>query len=95
MRCADSLERTTDIEDVFPDRAETDRQTGRKRWLAVDFTLAEIKRLDAGSWFDQNPDEDTCVLQGGQHKRCRDRYRAATVAPPGPPSMSGLRVNIV
>ena len=29
-----------------------DPATGRKQWLAVDFTLAEIKRLDAGSWFD-------------------------------------------
>jgi glycerophosphoryl diester phosphodiesterase len=48
----ESLERTTNIEDVFPDRAVVDRATGRKQWLAVDFTLAEIKRLDAGSWFD-------------------------------------------
>jgi glycerophosphoryl diester phosphodiesterase len=24
----------------------------RRRWLVHDFTLAEIKRLDAGSWFD-------------------------------------------
>lgn len=47
----ESLERTTDIETRFPDRASTDAQ-GRKRWLAADFTLAEIKTLDAGSWFD-------------------------------------------
>jgi len=39
----DTLERTTNVEELFPDR---------KPWLAVDFTLAEIKRLDAGSWFD-------------------------------------------
>lgn len=45
----DSLERTTNVEEVFPDRATTDAQ-GRKRWLIADFTLAEIKRLDAGSW---------------------------------------------
>ncbi len=25
----------------------------RKAWVANDFTLAEIKRLDAGSWFDK------------------------------------------
>jgi glycerophosphoryl diester phosphodiesterase len=25
----------------------------RRRWLVHDFTLAEIKRLDAGSWFDK------------------------------------------
>jgi len=49
----DSLERTTDVEEVFPDRGDVDSVTGRRRWLAVDFTLAEIKRLDAGSWFDR------------------------------------------
>jgi glycerophosphoryl diester phosphodiesterase len=48
----ESLERTTDAEEVFPDRAVVDPATGRKQWLAIDFTLAEIKRLDAGSWFD-------------------------------------------
>jgi glycerophosphoryl diester phosphodiesterase len=49
----DTLERTTNIADVFPDRASTNvptRQPG-KHWLANDFTLAEIKRLDAGKWF--------------------------------------------
>jgi glycerophosphoryl diester phosphodiesterase len=49
----DTLERTTNIEDVFPDRATTE-PIGRgdaKHWIANDFTLAEIKRLDAGSWF--------------------------------------------
>jgi glycerophosphoryl diester phosphodiesterase len=45
-----SLERTTDVEDVFPDRART---SGDKRtWMLEDFTLEEIKRLDAGAWFD-------------------------------------------
>ena len=38
-----TLTRTTDVEEVFPDRAP---------WNVADFTLAEIKRLDAGSWFD-------------------------------------------
>jgi glycerophosphoryl diester phosphodiesterase len=47
----DSLERTTNVEQVFPDRAAVDHVTGRRQWLVVDFTLAEIKRLDAGSWF--------------------------------------------
>ena len=47
----ESLERTTDVEEVFPDRTTTDSANGRKRWLAIDFTLDEIKRLDAGSWF--------------------------------------------
>jgi glycerophosphoryl diester phosphodiesterase len=48
----ESLERTTNVEEVFPDRGVVDPATGRKQWLAVDFTLAEIKQLDAGSWFD-------------------------------------------
>ena len=47
----ESLERTTDVEEVFPDRATVDPESQRKTWLAVDFTLAEIKRLDAGRWF--------------------------------------------
>ena len=49
-----SLERTTDVEQKFPDRATTITLAGqtRKVWLANDFTLAEIKMLDAGSWFD-------------------------------------------
>ena len=50
-----SLERTTDVEERFPDRATTQTIEGRTRkaWLANDFTLAEIKTLDAGSWFDK------------------------------------------
>jgi glycerophosphoryl diester phosphodiesterase len=48
----ESLERTTNVEELFPDRAVVDAATGKKQWLAVDFTLAEIKTLDAGSWFD-------------------------------------------
>ena len=37
-----TLARTTDAEQVFPDRAP---------WSVGSFTLAEIKQLDAGSWF--------------------------------------------
>lgn len=50
-----SLERTTNVEELFPDRATTQAIEGRTRkaWLANDFTLAEIKQLDAGSWFDK------------------------------------------
>jgi glycerophosphoryl diester phosphodiesterase len=49
-----SLERTTNVEQLFPDRVSTQTIEGktRKAWLANDFTLEEIKRLDAGSWFD-------------------------------------------
>lgn len=49
-----TLERTTDVEEVFPDRAVTVETGGRARraWPAAAFTLDEVKRLDAGSWFD-------------------------------------------
>lgn len=46
-----TLERTTDVEEVYPDRARTETDGGR-RWYVSDFTLAELKRLDAGAWFD-------------------------------------------
>ncbi len=48
-----TLERTTDVEELFPDRSSSVTWEGktRKSWLANDFTLAEIKMLDAGSWF--------------------------------------------
>ena len=49
-----SLERTTNVEEVFPDRATVTTENGRqvRRWYVDDFTLAEVKQLDAGSWFD-------------------------------------------
>ena len=50
----DSLERTTDVEEVFPDRFRDVTRAGgpaTKRWPLADFTLAELRRLDAGSWF--------------------------------------------
>jgi glycerophosphoryl diester phosphodiesterase len=49
----DTLERTTNVAEVYPDRTSPDaptRQPG-KHWLANDFTLAELRRLDAGKWF--------------------------------------------
>jgi glycerophosphoryl diester phosphodiesterase len=50
-----TLERTTDVEDVFPARFVEDKVGGTpvKHWYVNDFTLAEIKRLDAGSYFDK------------------------------------------
>jgi len=50
-----SLERTTNVEELFPDRSTTVAIEGKTRtaWMANDFTLAEIKTLDAGSWFDK------------------------------------------
>jgi glycerophosphoryl diester phosphodiesterase len=49
----DTLERTTNVADVFPDRASpnVESRTPGKHWLVNDFTLAEIQRLDAGKWF--------------------------------------------
>lgn len=44
-----TLERTTNVEDVFPNRFKL--ENGTKHWYVSDFTLAEIKQLDAGSWF--------------------------------------------
>lgn len=54
------LSRTTNVAEVFPDRATMRDPEGRgqtrKGWFVADFTLAEIKRLDAGSWFNRaNP----------------------------------------
>jgi glycerophosphoryl diester phosphodiesterase len=48
-----TLERTTNVEELFPDRSTTVTLEGKtvKAWLANDFTLDEIRRLDAGSWF--------------------------------------------
>ena len=50
-----TLDRTTNVEDVFPTRFsdETCGAAPVRRWLVGDFTLAEIKQLDAGSWFDE------------------------------------------
>lgn len=49
-----TLDRTTNVEEVFPDRAtEVERRGARHQvWRVADFTLEEIKTLDAGSWFD-------------------------------------------
>ncbi|MER7369725.1 glycerophosphodiester phosphodiesterase [Nonomuraea wenchangensis] len=38
----ETLARTTNVEELFPDRSP---------WRVSDFNLAEIRRLDAGSWF--------------------------------------------
>jgi glycerophosphoryl diester phosphodiesterase len=54
------LARTTNVAEVFPDRAKLrdpfETGTAKRGWYTIDFTLAEIKRLDAGSWFNRaNP----------------------------------------
>ncbi|MEX1257700.1 MAG: glycerophosphodiester phosphodiesterase family protein [Gemmatimonadota bacterium] len=50
-----TLDRTTNVEEAFPDRFREEESQGRtvRRWYASDFTLEEIRRLDAGSWFDE------------------------------------------
>jgi glycerophosphoryl diester phosphodiesterase len=45
-----TLERTTNVRQLFPDRAR--EVNGRKAWPVAEFTLAEVKKLDAGAWFD-------------------------------------------
>jgi glycerophosphoryl diester phosphodiesterase len=50
----DTLERTTNVAEVFPGRSTTialGSRTPAKHWLVADFTLAELKRLDSGKWF--------------------------------------------
>ena len=49
-----TLERTTNVREVFPDRARDGAVDGRpgRHWCVHDFTMAEIGRLDAGAWFD-------------------------------------------
>ncbi len=48
-----TLERTTNVRDLFPGRSRTVEREGKPvtGWHVSDFTLDEIKRLDAGSWF--------------------------------------------
>ncbi|MGJ8690438.1 MAG: glycerophosphodiester phosphodiesterase family protein [Gammaproteobacteria bacterium] len=48
-----SLERRTNVEELFPDRYTEIEVEGvtSKTWYVNDFTLSEIKTLDSGSWF--------------------------------------------
>ena len=72
----DTLERTTNVEEIFPDRFSPDvkGRNGERRWVANDFTVAEMKRLDAGSWFDakfagaQVPTFDEMIARVGAHE---------------------------
>lgn len=48
----DTLERTTNVADAFASRPSSSRmRTPGPHWLAADFTLAEVRQLDAGRWF--------------------------------------------
>jgi glycerophosphoryl diester phosphodiesterase len=48
-----TLERTTNVKDVFATRyrEELVAASPARHWYVSDFTLQEIKQLDAGSWF--------------------------------------------
>ena len=90
-----TLDRTTNVEEIFPTRFAEDKTGGTavKRWLVGDFTLAEIKKLDAGSWF--NPKFagakiptfqeaiDTVGKRAGLYPELKDPafYRARGVSP--------------
>jgi len=71
----DTLERTTNVEDVYAARVSpvVKGRNGEKRWVANDFTVAEIKKLDAGRWFDakfagaQVPTWDEMLARVQQH----------------------------
>ena len=49
-----TLQRTTDVATVFPDRARPgpDDPDRKLQWWLEDFTLDEVRQLDAGAWFD-------------------------------------------
>ena len=50
----DTLERTSNVEELFPDRSP---------WSVYDFSLEDLKKLDLGSWFvDSDPFEQ--IAQG-------------------------------
>ena len=59
-----TLERTTNVEEVFP---------GREPWRVADFTTREIARLDAGSWFGEEyagariPTLEDCLRRLGEN----------------------------
>ncbi len=49
----DTLERTTNVAEVYPDRySRAAASGGTRHWFANDFTVDELERLDAGRWFD-------------------------------------------
>jgi alkaline phosphatase D len=54
----ETLARTTNAKELYPDRAP---------WRVKDFTLEEIKRLDAGSWFNKSYPEQAKTEYIGQH----------------------------
>jgi glycerophosphoryl diester phosphodiesterase len=49
----DTLERTSDVETVYPNRysKESTGRSGGRQWIANDFTLSELRKLDVGRWY--------------------------------------------
>jgi len=47
-----TLERTTNVSDVYPTRYR-DSENNARHWYVADFTLQEVKQLDAGAWFNE------------------------------------------
>ena len=49
-----TLERTTNVAEVFPTRfsEDTGGDAPGRRWFVGNFTVSEIRQLNAGSWFD-------------------------------------------
>ena len=48
-----TLERTTNVKEVYPNNFREELVGGAqvRHWYVSDFTLAQIKKLDSGSWF--------------------------------------------
>ena len=46
-----TLERTTNVAVVFPARYR--EESNAKHWYVADFTVQELKQLDAGAWFNE------------------------------------------
>ncbi|MFN3346827.1 MAG: glycerophosphodiester phosphodiesterase, partial [Candidatus Bipolaricaulaceae bacterium] len=65
----ETLVRTTNARDLFPERAP---------WLVRDFTLAEIRRLDAGSWFSRDDPFGT-IANGEVTQEEAEKYRGERV----------------
>ena len=48
----DTLERTSNVAQVYPHRLTGESGVAGGGWIANDLSLAEIRRLDMGGWFD-------------------------------------------
>ncbi len=66
----DTLERTCNARDVFPDRAP---------WQIWDFTLAELQTLDCGSWFNASDPFDQ--IRAGNVSQEDQRAYVGEIAP--------------